>query len=62
MQTKTSSQADDERSGLVNQELVASGATTISSITPRTGQDLATEKVKLTKIRPLPASECKGGG
>ncbi len=48
--------------GAKNQELVASGATTISSITPRTGQDLATEKVKLTKIRPLPASECKGGG
>lgn len=48
--------------GAKNQELIASGKTVISSITPRTGQDLATEKVKLTKIRPLPASECKGGG
>ena len=35
-----------------NQELIASG-TTISSITLRTGQDLTTDKVKLTKIRPF---------
>ena len=47
--------------GAKNQDLVASGKTTISSITPRTGQDLTTEKVTLTKIRPLPASECAGG-
>ena len=47
--------------GEKNQELVASGATSISSIIPRTGQDLTTEKVQLTKIRPLPASECVGG-
>ena len=47
--------------GEKNQELIASGKTVISSITPRTGQDLTTDKVKLTKIRPLPASECAGG-
>ena len=47
--------------GTKNQDLVASGQTNISSIPPRTDQNLATEKVNLTKIRPLPASQCTGG-
>ena len=47
--------------GTKNQDLVASGQTNISSIFPRTDQNLTTEKVNLTKIRPLPASQCTGG-
>ena len=47
--------------GTKNQDLVASGQTNISSIFPRTDQNLTTEKVTLTKIRPLPASQCAGG-
>ena len=47
--------------GTKNQDLVASGQTNISSIPPSTDQNLATEKVNLTKIRPLPASQCTGG-
>jgi hypothetical protein len=47
--------------GTKSQNLVASGQTNISSIFPRTDQNLTTEKVTLTKIRPLPASQCAGG-
>ena len=47
--------------GVKNQDLVASGETNISSIFPRTDQNIATSTVQLTKIRPLPASQCVGG-
>jgi len=47
--------------GAKNQELVNNGQTNISSIAPRTDQDITTNTVKLTKVRPLPASQCVGG-
>ena len=47
--------------GAKNQELVTNGQTNISSIAPRTDQDITTSTVKLTKVRPLPASQCVGG-
>ena len=48
--------------GTKSQNLVASGETSISSIFPRTDQNLSTEKIALTKIRPLPASQCATTG
>ncbi|HAA86889.1 MAG: hypothetical protein VX577_01655 [Verrucomicrobiota bacterium] len=48
--------------GTKSQDVVASGQTNISSIFPRTDQNLVTEKVALTKIRPLPASQCATTG
>ncbi|MFP6872321.1 MAG: hypothetical protein VCA55_02335 [Verrucomicrobiales bacterium] len=47
--------------GAKNRELVTNGQANISSIAPRTDQDIATDAVKLTKVRPLPASQCVGG-
>lgn len=47
--------------GAKNKELVTNGQANISSIAPRTDQDIATDAVKLTKVRPLPASQCVGG-
>ncbi len=47
--------------GAKNKELVSNGQANISSIAPRTDQDIATGTVKLTKVRPLPASQCVGG-
>ena len=47
--------------GAKNRDLVSSGTTNISSISPRTDQNITTSTVKLTKIRPLPASQCVGG-
>ncbi len=47
--------------GTKNKDLVSSGQTNISSIAPRTDQDITTSTVKLTKVRPLPASQCVGG-
>ncbi|MED5586850.1 MAG: hypothetical protein VYB61_10870 [Verrucomicrobiota bacterium] len=47
--------------GAKNQDLVSNGQANISSIAPRTDQDITTSTVKLTKVRPLPASQCVGG-
>ena len=47
--------------GAKNQELVSNGQANISNIAPRTDQDITTNAVKLTKVRPLPASQCVGG-
>ena len=47
--------------GAKNQELVSNGQANISNIAPRTDQDITTNPVKLTKVRPLPASQCVGG-
>jgi hypothetical protein len=47
--------------GAKNRDLVSSGTTNISSISPRTDQNITTSTVKLTKVRPLPASQCVGG-
>ncbi len=47
--------------GAKNQELVSNGQANISNIAPRTDQDITTSAVKLTKVRPLPASQCVGG-
>jgi hypothetical protein len=47
--------------GAKNQDIVSNGQANISSIAPRTDQDITTSTVKLTKVRPLPASQCVGG-
>ena len=47
--------------GAKNRELVSNGQANISNIAPRTDQDITTNAVKLTKVRPLPASQCVGG-
>ena len=47
--------------GAKNRELVTNGQANISNIAPRTDQDITTGTVKLTKVRPLPASQCVGG-
>jgi hypothetical protein len=47
--------------GAKNKEIVTNGQANISNIAPRTDQDITTGAVKLTKVRPLPASQCVGG-
>ena len=47
--------------GKRNQHLTLDGSDQITTISPRQDLRLMTQPVKLTNIRPLPASECKGG-
>lgn len=47
--------------GKKTQHKTAKGQTSISSISSRSDQRIQTEAVKLTKVRPLPASKCVGG-
>ena len=39
----------------------ADGTLSLASIAPRETKELETEPISLTRVRPLPASQCKGG-
>ena len=47
--------------GKKNQYLTLDGQDSITTISAREDQRIMTDSVNLTKVRPLPASQCKGG-
>ncbi|MEO0414677.1 MAG: hypothetical protein AAF226_06975 [Verrucomicrobiota bacterium] len=54
--------ADKERKDGGKEETFTEGDLSLAAISARQVVDLATEQVELTRIRPLPASQCVGGG